>query len=55
MRTQAELRARIVERTSTGRLAEPTDVAALALLLASDMCRHLNGTTISVDGAYLRV
>ncbi len=33
-----------------GRIAEPSDVASVALFLASDASRHITGETIVVDG-----
>ena len=35
----------------SGRVADPEDVAALALFLASDAASHINGTAMLVDGA----
>jgi NAD(P)-dependent dehydrogenase (short-subunit alcohol dehydrogenase family) len=35
----------------SGRIAEPEEVASLALYLASDVATHINGTTILIDGA----
>ncbi len=35
----------------SGRVADPEDVAALAVFLASDAASHINGTAILVDGA----
>jgi 3-oxoacyl-[acyl-carrier protein] reductase len=37
-------------RIPLGRLAEPEDVAALVIFLASARARHITGTTIQVDG-----
>ena len=36
-----------------GRVAEPSDIASLALFLASDASRHITGDTIVVDGGKL--
>ena len=33
-----------------GRIAEPDDIASVALFLASDASRHITGETIVVDG-----
>ena len=33
-----------------GRVAEPEEVASLALFLASDAATHINGTTVVIDG-----
>ena len=35
----------------SGRVADPEDVAALAVFLAGDAAAHINGTAILVDGA----
>ncbi|MDH5456465.1 MAG: SDR family oxidoreductase, partial [Gammaproteobacteria bacterium] len=32
------------------RVAEPEEVASLALFLASDDAAHINGTAIAIDG-----
>lgn len=34
----------------SGRIAEPEEVASLALFLASDAASHINGTAIPIDG-----
>jgi len=36
-----------------GRIAEPSDIASVALFLASDASRHITGDTILVDGGGL--
>ena len=38
------------ESVPSGRVAEPEEVASLALFLASDAATHINGTTIAIDG-----
>ena len=38
------------EAVPNGRVAEPEEVAALALFLASDTATHINGTTVAIDG-----
>ena len=38
------------EAVPNGRVAEPEEVAALALFLASDAATHVNGTTVAIDG-----
>lgn len=40
-----------VERVPMGRLAEPQEIANLALFLASDMARYITGQGIVIDGA----
>ena len=37
-----------------GRMAEPDELADMVVFLASDRGRYITGTTISVDGGYLR-
>ena len=38
------------EAVPSGRVAEPEEVAALALFLASESAAHINGTAIPIDG-----
>ena len=38
------------EDSPNGRIAEPGEVASLALYLAGDAARHITGTAISIDG-----
>ena len=38
------------EAAPNGRVAEPEEVASLALFLASDAATHINGTTVAIDG-----
>ncbi len=38
-----------------GRLAEPSDQAALALFLAGDGARHITGQDLAVDGGQTTV
>ncbi len=42
-----------VARIPLGRVAEPGDIARVALFLASDASRHITGDTIVVDGGLL--
>ena len=37
-----------------GRLGQPTDIAGVAVFLASDLAGYVNGASIVVDGGYLR-
>ena len=48
----AETIARLERRTPLGRLAEPADIAAIALFLASDAARHLTGQVLVADGGF---
>jgi NAD(P)-dependent dehydrogenase (short-subunit alcohol dehydrogenase family) len=41
------------ESVPSGRVAEPEEVASLALFLASDAAAHINGTAIPIDGGGL--
>jgi 3-oxoacyl-[acyl-carrier protein] reductase len=47
-------REKILERIPLGRLAQPGDVARVALFLASDAAAFVTGETIAVDGGFLR-
>ncbi len=48
--TPEEFEQRIIERQGIRRLGEPEDVAALAVFLCLPESRHIQGTSISVDG-----
>lgn len=39
-----------IDRTPSGRVGQPTDVAKAALFLASDLASYVNGTSLPVDG-----
>ncbi|MEZ5921283.1 MAG: glucose 1-dehydrogenase [Parvularculaceae bacterium] len=43
-------RKRILARTPMGRVGEPSEVASIALFLASDMASYITGQTIYCDG-----
>lgn len=43
----------VAGESPNGRIADPEDVAALALFLAGDSARHMTGTMIPVDGGVL--
>ena len=45
--------ARAREEAALGRIAEPEDVARVALFLASDLARHVTGQVLRVDGGQL--
>ena len=49
----AELKAETVRRTPLGRLAQPDDIADVALFLASDAARFITGEVIEVNGGFL--
>jgi NAD(P)-dependent dehydrogenase (short-subunit alcohol dehydrogenase family) len=40
----------VAESSPNKRIADPIDIAALALFLAGDPARHITGTAIPVDG-----
>lgn len=46
-------RARILEATPLGRIAEPEDVAAAAAFLCLPAARHITGVLLPVDGGFL--
>ena len=48
--TSDEVRARAIAKEGLRRLAKPEDIAELALFLASERARHIQGTSIAVDG-----
>ena len=51
MAIDPELEHRLVARTPTGRLGDPTDdIGPVAVFLASALARHVTGQTIVVDG-----
>lgn len=45
-----DFESRIIDGQGVRRLAEPEDVAALAVFLCTPEARHIQGTSISVDG-----
>ena len=49
-RSLEELLGEEARRIPLGRLAQPEDIAALVVFLASEPARHITGTTIQVDG-----
>jgi NAD(P)-dependent dehydrogenase (short-subunit alcohol dehydrogenase family) len=44
---------RLLERIPIGRLAQPEDVAGVAVFLASPAAAYVTGWTIAVDGGFL--
>ncbi len=52
--TVATVEKRTVQNIPIGRMAEPAELAGLVVFLASDRGASMTGTTIAVDGGYLR-
>jgi NAD(P)-dependent dehydrogenase (short-subunit alcohol dehydrogenase family) len=48
----AELKAETVRRTPLGRIAQPDDIADVAIFLASDAARFVTGEVIEVNGGF---
>lgn len=48
-----EVARRFVERIPMGRMAEPDEIAAVALFLASDLATYMTGSQVVVDGGVL--
>lgn len=51
----SELVGQIERDTVLGRIADPADIAAVIVFLASDEARHLTGATIDVNGGHILV
>ena len=49
-RSVEDLRAEAIAKSGVARMAEPEDVAELALFLCSERARHIQGTATAVDG-----
>jgi 3-oxoacyl-[acyl-carrier protein] reductase len=45
-----EARAGLLERVPLGRVAQPEEIADVAVFLLSDAARYVTGQTIAVDG-----
>jgi NAD(P)-dependent dehydrogenase (short-subunit alcohol dehydrogenase family) len=43
---------KILDVIPWGRIGQPSEVAKLAVFLASDVSEYLTGTTISIDGGW---
>ncbi len=48
-----EARKRILSRTPLGRIGEPSEIASIAVFLASDEASYITGQTIYADGGRL--
>jgi NAD(P)-dependent dehydrogenase (short-subunit alcohol dehydrogenase family) len=46
-------RKKLLSRTPLGRLGEPSEIASVAVFLASDESSYITGETIYVDGGRL--
>jgi NAD(P)-dependent dehydrogenase (short-subunit alcohol dehydrogenase family) len=44
------MRAEMLEKSGTSRMATVEDIAALAVFLCSERARHIQGTAVAVDG-----
>ncbi len=49
-KTEDQVRAEQLTKAGLRRIGQPEDVAGLALFLASAKARHIQGTSITVDG-----
>jgi NAD(P)-dependent dehydrogenase (short-subunit alcohol dehydrogenase family) len=49
-KTPEQIRSELIARTGIRRLANPEDVAELAVFLCSERARHIQGVAIAVDG-----
>jgi NAD(P)-dependent dehydrogenase (short-subunit alcohol dehydrogenase family) len=47
-----EIKAMVLSRMATKQIAEPEDIAGLALLLASDQSRYMTGECVVIDGGW---
>ncbi len=53
IKDKPSLEAALCYRTPLGRMAEPEEIAAVALFLASDLSSYVTGTTVSCDGGWV--
>jgi NAD(P)-dependent dehydrogenase (short-subunit alcohol dehydrogenase family) len=47
-----EIKSVVLSRMATKEIAEPEDIAGLALLLASDRSRYMTGECVVIDGGW---
>lgn len=50
--TNEEIKNMILSRTALGRVGQPSDIAGVALFLASDAAAYVTGTTLVADGGW---
>lgn len=50
--TEAE-RSSLISQIPTGRMAQPSEVAAAAVYLSSDSAAHVNGVTLDINGGWV--
>jgi len=43
----------LMDRIPKGRWGDPAEIAGLAVFLASDACRYMNGSIVAIDGGWL--
>jgi len=53
-KTYSDKLSEIKKNIPAGRIAEPEEIAHLAVFLASDLSNYINGVDISVDGAFTK-
>lgn len=54
-RSDPAMSAELIARTPLGRMAQPSEVAAACVFLASPLAGFITGTTLHVDGGFLAV
>jgi 3-oxoacyl-[acyl-carrier protein] reductase len=52
--SEEEAKSRQIKNIPLGRYGEPSELAALAVFLASDKASYITGTTIQVDGGLVK-
>jgi 3-oxoacyl-[acyl-carrier protein] reductase len=52
LQNDAHLQASILDRTPLGRFAEPAEIAAPVVFLASDAAAYMTGSILSIDGGW---